>query len=167
MPKGTGNQLMAALQIGARRATAMPGACTRSAPGETLAAIGKRYNVTPANIVAANHLQSPEAQEGDRLLIPAAARAEAPRGPQRPRTTAGRIGHAAAVRRHGPATSQDGGSAARAQGSGDRRARTAAQLIRTFFPQILGIAVFRYCLVVKKGYSMGDCALTTGGLLNV
>jgi hypothetical protein len=27
--------------------------------------------------------------------------------------------------------------------------------------------VFRYCLIVKKGYSMGDCALTTGGLLNV
>jgi LysM repeat protein len=49
----------------------------RVSAGETLAVIGKRYNVQPANIVAVNHLDSEQPQEGDRLLIPA-LRIEAP-----------------------------------------------------------------------------------------
>jgi LysM repeat protein len=45
---------------------------------ETLADIAKRYTVTPASIASTNHLASPQAEAGDRLLIPAALRAEAP-----------------------------------------------------------------------------------------
>ena len=40
----------------------------RVGAGETLATIGKRYGVTPANIVSANRLESAQAVEGDRLL---------------------------------------------------------------------------------------------------
>jgi hypothetical protein len=50
----------------------------RVGAGETLAAIGKRYAALPGSIVAANHLSSAQAAEGDLLLIPAALRAEAP-----------------------------------------------------------------------------------------
>jgi LysM repeat protein len=50
----------------------------RVAQGDTLATIGKRYNVTPSAIIAANHKDSSQAEEGDRLLIPAAAKADAP-----------------------------------------------------------------------------------------
>jgi membrane-bound lytic murein transglycosylase D len=76
VPKGTGNQLMGALQlIPANRLDAWR--MHRVAAGDTLATIGKRYSVTPASIIVANHLESHEAVEGDRLLIPA-ARAEAP-----------------------------------------------------------------------------------------
>ena len=46
--------------------------------GETLATIGKRYAVTPANIVSVNRLESAQAVEGDRLLIPSAQRVPAP-----------------------------------------------------------------------------------------
>jgi spore germination protein YaaH len=46
----------------------------RVGAGETLATIGKRYGVTPANIVSANRMESAQAQEGDRLLIPAVQR---------------------------------------------------------------------------------------------
>jgi membrane-bound lytic murein transglycosylase D len=75
VPKGTGNQLMAALQlIPANRLDAWR--MHRVAPGDTLATIGKRYGVTPASIVSANHLEAAEAVEGDRLMIPAAVRAE-------------------------------------------------------------------------------------------
>ncbi len=77
VPKGSGNQLVAAMQM-------IPSAhldawrMHRVGPGETLGTIGKRYNVVAANIVAVNHLDSAIAEEGDRLLIPAGARAEAP-----------------------------------------------------------------------------------------
>jgi membrane-bound lytic murein transglycosylase D len=76
-PKGAGNQLMAALQL-------IPGdhrdawRMHRVGAGETLASIGKRYGTASDSIVAANKLASSEAQEGDRLLIPAALRPEAP-----------------------------------------------------------------------------------------
>jgi LysM repeat protein len=53
----------------------------RVGSGDTLATISKRYGVTPAAIVAANHLEASQVEEGDRLLIPAAARAEAPAKP--------------------------------------------------------------------------------------
>ena len=77
VPKGSGNQLVAAMQlIPANHLDAWR--MHRVGPGETLGSISKRYNVTGANIVAANHLDSPQAVEGDRLLIPAAARIESP-----------------------------------------------------------------------------------------
>ncbi|HXB71723.1 MAG TPA: transglycosylase SLT domain-containing protein [Candidatus Acidoferrales bacterium] len=100
VPKGDGNQLVAALQLVPsehRDSWRMH----RVGTGETLAMIGKRYGTSPASIIAANHLaanhlavnhvaadnvganhlaadnvQSSEAAEGDRLLIPAGARSE-------------------------------------------------------------------------------------------
>jgi hypothetical protein len=45
-----------------------------------------------------------------------------------------------------------------------RNPRVRKILLPRFFRQS---CVFRYCLPTKKGYSMGDCAPTTGGLLNV
>ena len=75
VPKGDGNQLMVALQLippEHRETWRMH----RLGTGETLAEVGKRYGVTLNSLVAANNLQSPEASEGDRLIIPAAPRAE-------------------------------------------------------------------------------------------
>jgi membrane-bound lytic murein transglycosylase D len=73
VPKGSGNQLSAAMQmIPANRMDAWR--MHRVGSGETLAAIGKRYGVTPANIVSANRMESAQAMEGDRLLIPAVQR---------------------------------------------------------------------------------------------
>ncbi|MBZ5617393.1 MAG: transglycosylase SLT domain-containing protein [Acidobacteriia bacterium] len=75
--KGTGNQLAAALQlIPAEHRDSWR--MHRVGVGETLAATGKLFGTTPTTIMAANHLRSPEIMEGDRLLIPAIARAEAP-----------------------------------------------------------------------------------------
>ena len=77
VPKGTGNQLMAGLQlIPANRLDAWR--LHRVAAGDTLTSIGKRYGVAPSAIVAANRLVSPQAVEGDQLLIPAVARQETP-----------------------------------------------------------------------------------------
>jgi membrane-bound lytic murein transglycosylase D len=77
VPKGSGNQVMAALQlIPANHLDAWR--MHHVAPGDTLAAIGKRYGVTAAAIVATNHMEAPQAVEGDRLLIPAAPHMEAP-----------------------------------------------------------------------------------------
>jgi membrane-bound lytic murein transglycosylase D len=89
VPKGSGNQLMAALQL-------IPGEhrnawrVHRVGAGETLEAIGKRFAALPGSIVAANHLSSARAAEGDLLLIPAALRVEAPvrRTTAAPATTA-------------------------------------------------------------------------------
>jgi spore germination protein YaaH len=50
----------------------------RVGSGETMATIGKRYGVTPANIVSVNRLDSAQAVEGDRLLIPSVQRVPAP-----------------------------------------------------------------------------------------
>ncbi len=72
VPKGSGNPLVAALQlIPANHLDAWR--MHRVGAGETLATIGKRYGVTPTNIMSANRLESAQAMEGDRLLIPAAA----------------------------------------------------------------------------------------------
>jgi membrane-bound lytic murein transglycosylase D len=77
VPKGSGNQLLAALQlIPAEHRDSWR--VHRVGAGETLAAIGKRYAALPSSIVAANGLSSAQAAEGDRLLIPAALRMEAP-----------------------------------------------------------------------------------------
>jgi membrane-bound lytic murein transglycosylase D len=77
VPKGTGNQLVAGLNL-------VPAAHCDAwrmhtvAPGESLAAVAKRYNMAPATISAANNLKTAEPQEGDRLVIPLAARPVAP-----------------------------------------------------------------------------------------
>ncbi|HJZ96131.1 MAG TPA: transglycosylase SLT domain-containing protein, partial [Candidatus Solibacter sp.] len=76
VPKGAGNQLMAAMQlIPANRLDAWR--MVRVGSGDTLASVGKRFGVTASAIVAANHMDSNEAMEGDRLLIPTPARADA------------------------------------------------------------------------------------------
>jgi membrane-bound lytic murein transglycosylase D len=77
VPKGNAKQLLAVLQmIPAERRSAWR--MHRVATGETLAMIGKRYALSTASIVAANSLKDGEALEGDRLLIPAGVRVEAP-----------------------------------------------------------------------------------------
>ena len=77
VPKGSGNPLVAALQlIPANHLDAWR--MHRVGAGETLATIGKRYGVAPANIVAVNRLESSQAVEGDRLLIPSVQRVQAP-----------------------------------------------------------------------------------------
>jgi membrane-bound lytic murein transglycosylase D len=77
VPKGAADALVAAFQrIPSNHLDAWR--MHRVSAGETLAVIGKRYNVQPSNIVAVNHLDSEQPQEGDRLLIPAALRVEAP-----------------------------------------------------------------------------------------
>ena len=75
VPRGTGNEIMAALQLVPveRRASWR---IHRVGAGETLAVIGKLYGTTQASIVSANSLGSNEAVEGDRLLIPALQRME-------------------------------------------------------------------------------------------
>jgi hypothetical protein len=89
VPKGIGNQLLAALQlIPAEHRSSWR--VHRVGAGETLAAIGKRYAAAPGSIVAANHLSSAQAAEGDRLLIPAALRVEPPVRPAVSRTSARR-----------------------------------------------------------------------------
>jgi membrane-bound lytic murein transglycosylase D len=77
VPKGSGNTLVAALQlIPANHLDAWR--MHRVLGSETLATIGKRYGVTPANIVSVNRLESAKAVEGDRLLIPSVQRVQAP-----------------------------------------------------------------------------------------
>jgi membrane-bound lytic murein transglycosylase D len=77
VPKGTADPLVAAFQrIPANHLDAWR--MHRVSAGETLAVIGKRYNVQASNIVAVNHLDADQPQEGDRLLIPAALRIESP-----------------------------------------------------------------------------------------
>lgn len=77
VPKGTGNQLMAALQmVPAEHRDAWR--LHRVGSGETVESIAQRYRTTPAVILAANNLKSAEAQAGDRLVIPAVLRAAAP-----------------------------------------------------------------------------------------
>jgi len=77
VPKGAGNPLMATLElVPAERRTAWR--MHKVEPGETLAAIGKKFGMTASGIAAANNLKSVEAMEGDRLLIPMALRPEVP-----------------------------------------------------------------------------------------
>ena len=77
VPKGSATQLMAALQLvppDHRDAWRMH----LVGDSETLADIAKRYAVTLSSIASANNLSSPQAEPGDRLLIPAVLRAEPP-----------------------------------------------------------------------------------------
>src|ERR1039457_1252125 len=73
VPKGSGNQLVAAMQlIPSNHLDAWR--MHRVGSGETLATVGKRYGVIPASIVSVNRLESAQALEGDRLLIPSVQR---------------------------------------------------------------------------------------------
>ena len=87
-PKGSGSALIASLQLvpSERRASWR---MHRVESGETLAAIGKRYGALAKSIAAANDLESDEPEIGDRLLIPAVARAT-PVTPSRSRSRAKR-----------------------------------------------------------------------------
>jgi membrane-bound lytic murein transglycosylase D len=77
VPKGGADSLIAAFQrIPANHLDAWR--VHRVGTGESLAAIGKRYNVAASSIVAVNHIESEQPLEGDRLLIPAAVRIQAP-----------------------------------------------------------------------------------------
>src|SRR5664279_1567379 len=76
VPKGSGNQLVAAMQL--IPSNHLDGwRMHRVGSGETLATIGKRYGVIPASIVSVNRLESAQALEGDRLLIPSVQRLRA------------------------------------------------------------------------------------------
>ena len=77
LPKGAADQLVAAFQrIPPNHLDSWR--MHRVGAGETLPAIGKRYNVPASNIVSVNNLESGQPQEGDRLLIPAAPRIDTP-----------------------------------------------------------------------------------------
>jgi len=76
VPKGTGNVVSAALaMVPAERRVSWR--MHHVAADESLVVIGKRYGVSPASIMAANAMTSANAEEGDRLIIPAAAHADA------------------------------------------------------------------------------------------
>jgi len=75
VPKGTGNQLMAGLELVPPEHRDI-WRMHRLGTGETLAEVGKRYGIALGNLAAVNNLRAPEASEGDRLIIPAALRAE-------------------------------------------------------------------------------------------
>jgi membrane-bound lytic murein transglycosylase D len=73
VPKGMANTVSTALaSIPADRRAAWR--IHRVASDDTLAAIGKRYGVTPAGIMAANNLASARPEAGDLLMIPTAVR---------------------------------------------------------------------------------------------
>src|SRR4051812_9149129 len=77
VPKGSAKQLIAALQlIPAQHRDAWR--MHRVGPGETLAAIGKRYGIGGNTISAPNNLKAGEAKEGARLLTPASLYSAAP-----------------------------------------------------------------------------------------
>jgi membrane-bound lytic murein transglycosylase D len=108
VPKGMANTVSAALALmpADRRAAWR---MHRVAPDETLAAIGKRYGVTPAGLMAANNLASAQPAAGDLLMIPTAARlSQSPEPAARP-----------AVRKNAPRR------AARPASAAARRPRTA------------------------------------------
>jgi membrane-bound lytic murein transglycosylase D len=82
VPKGTGTQLVAALEMvpaNHRDSWRMH----RLGIGETVADVSKRFGIPVNSLVAANNLQSREASEGDRLVIPVVAR-PAPVAAKRP-----------------------------------------------------------------------------------
>jgi membrane-bound lytic murein transglycosylase D len=97
VPKGSGPKLTAALAlVPAEHRAAWR--LHRMVAGETLAAIGTRFGVSTASLLASNRLPGQAAVEGDLLVIPAAARPEPAlrRGVSR-RMVAGRTGvHTAA-----------------------------------------------------------------------
>jgi membrane-bound lytic murein transglycosylase D len=77
VPKGSSARLTAALALVPPEHRAA-WRLHRVAAGETLAAIGGRFGVSPATLLAANALPAHAAVEGDLLVVPAAPRALAP-----------------------------------------------------------------------------------------
>lgn len=77
VPKGSAATLRASLQLipAERRASWR---LHKVESGETLAAIGKRYGTAASSIVAVNNLTSAAPEAGDRLVIPAAVKEDAP-----------------------------------------------------------------------------------------
>jgi len=77
VPKGSAEPLVAALQLvpEERRASWR---MHKVESGDTLATIGKRYGAAPSTIAAANQIASGAPVEGDRLVIPAVAKAYNP-----------------------------------------------------------------------------------------
>jgi membrane-bound lytic murein transglycosylase D len=125
VPKGAGDALIPALESippEHREAWRMH----RVGPGETLAEIGKRYGVAVNGIVALNNLPSTETVEGDRLVIPAALRAEQPerrvasspskKAPAR-RQASTRNSATTASRKNGPASGKSSAQAAKRSAS--------------------------------------------------
>ena len=96
VPKGASNQIVATLQM-VPESHRDSWRLHRVGVGETLASIGKRYGTTSSGIMAANNLSSPEAQEGDRLLIPVVARAEFPSRSTTARSSPARRTHTAST----------------------------------------------------------------------
>ena len=111
VPKGTGNQLLASLElVPAQHRDSWR--MHRVTSGETLASVGKQFGISAASIASANNLQTPDAVEGDRLLIPSVMRAETPArntgsrtAYRRPTTTSARKPQAKAAGKSAPATS--------------------------------------------------------------
>src|ERR1017187_9920138 len=92
VPKGSGPRLTAALAlVPAEHRAAWR--LHRVAPGETLTAIGTRFGVSTASLLAANSLPSHAAVEGDLLVVPATARPALAAGRAAPKhTVASRTG---------------------------------------------------------------------------
>jgi membrane-bound lytic murein transglycosylase D len=75
VPKGSGTDLTAGLEMVPpehRDSWRMH----RLGIGETVADVSRRYGISLTSLTAANNLQSRQASEGDRLVIPAMARPE-------------------------------------------------------------------------------------------
>jgi membrane-bound lytic murein transglycosylase D len=101
VPKGTGDQMMSSLQlIPADHRTTWR--LHQVLPGETLASIGKQYGLSISSLIAANRLDKPEAEEGERLIIPLSARADtSPRASQQRRGAVRRAATVTKVKRAG------------------------------------------------------------------
>ncbi|MDE3165310.1 MAG: transglycosylase SLT domain-containing protein, partial [Acidobacteriota bacterium] len=127
VPKGTADQLMAVMQrIPSNHLDAWRVHSVSS--GETLPEIGRRFNVSAANIAAVNQLENAQPQEGDRLLIPAAPRPEpAVRKPVRRSSRTATASHRTATPSRGTAARKTSQSAA----ARTRTARPSAIVARS------------------------------------
>jgi membrane-bound lytic murein transglycosylase D len=118
VPKGTGNQLVAGLEmIPPEHRDAWR--VHRLGIGETVADVGKRFGIAANSLVAANNLQTREASEGDRLIIPTVVRPE----PVAKRPAA----RAATVRRTAAATAKGKAPAAHPQPASKPKPKTASK----------------------------------------
>jgi len=86
VPKGSGNQIITALEtVPAQHRDSWR--MHQVGPGETLAAVAKRYGVATTAIAQANNLKEADMMEGSHLLIPMALRVDAPVRRPAPRST--------------------------------------------------------------------------------